>query len=343
MRSIVFLILFAFTQQGKLIIGPTAKDIGPGQQSIYFPNRPVLFFHDFGKSCESESLSKLFHCIETGADLIDSTVNIHEQAKIGCQLIKRLIGYKDKNVKKKFKDGFHFLGFGQGGLIARAIYNYCDEVRHLVKRIMTAGTPNLGVSEIPKLKGFDNFAWPLLLYAENCLNDECLMLKWSFYSYLNKEKDHQIEYGPLIRDLIIPEKPNKIRGDLEAIISIRFLKDNTIKPASSTNFGIEYSEKTGSFSDPSKSWISDNKEIMGLIKQDHFIICVIDAENFETNFENFSAALKFLDDSFSYVLDKSEKYNSEEVYRRSFDWKMSGKDIKPLICSYKQKERQLKD
>lgn len=49
---------------------------------------------------------------------------------------------------KTYWQKFTLIGYSQGGLVARWLFNFCKGVSDKVKRLVTIGTPNLGIYHI---------------------------------------------------------------------------------------------------------------------------------------------------------------------------------------------------
>jgi len=149
--------------------------------------RPTRYFHGMGASCPKVSSPEAIRkCIETGSGLLGSIKSLYNQAAVGCEQLKSEIFDKNNNVRAKFVNGFHLEGVSQGGMVARLVFHTCHKIRPLVRRILTYGTPNLGIDEFPTLSGFKKVAMKValtLIKAKHSVNE--LSNKYSFYQYLN--------------------------------------------------------------------------------------------------------------------------------------------------------------
>ena len=61
----------------------------------------------------------------------------------------RFISQKMDSEEWKLKDGVVLIGLSQGGLIARYIVEGCYNVSPHVLKLLTIGTPNNGISQLP--------------------------------------------------------------------------------------------------------------------------------------------------------------------------------------------------
>ena len=113
----------------------------------YLKPRPVRVFHGLNSRCDSQENHPInFKCVETGSDFSSFSKSIIDQGKIGCKILKDEI--------ETLKPSFYVIGYSQGGLIARWIQLYCEDVGPLIKRMVLVGTPNLGVNKYPDIKAF---------------------------------------------------------------------------------------------------------------------------------------------------------------------------------------------
>ena len=114
--------------------------------------RPIFFFHGLGISCAEMASyeDKDCICIKTGENGLTSAYSIFDQAKTGCKELTKKIFPKSGNTPlPKFQAGFTLVGWSQGGLIARLVFQTCAKIRPLIKRLYTFGTPNLGIESLP--------------------------------------------------------------------------------------------------------------------------------------------------------------------------------------------------
>lgn len=115
--------------------------------------RPVIFLHGLGSSCGDYKSLLAMHvriqCFDINSR-IWSLKTIKSQSIGFCKEIKKKI---DNAKKKEFKDydnGFYLIGASQGGIIARGILHFCSDIREYVKGMVTIGTPNMGLDQIPE-------------------------------------------------------------------------------------------------------------------------------------------------------------------------------------------------
>ena len=111
--------------------------------------RPIFFFHEFGASCqkyEALKLSDEFICLESGKHSA-SFLSLKYQTENICKTFRNSIEKSKKAFKHIDTTGFYLMGIEQGGLIARYLLHYCDNIKPFIKGIITIGTPNLGVDD----------------------------------------------------------------------------------------------------------------------------------------------------------------------------------------------------
>jgi hypothetical protein len=261
--------------------------------------RKTFFFHQLGASCKLLDKSEIRICIETGEDE-DSWRNLKEQARIGCEKIIELVFDKEK-VRADFEDGFYMEGASQGGLILRQVYMDCMRARPLVRKMLTYGTPNLGIDKLP----YAGLAYQVGLIAlSTFVPDYTLQNKYSFFQYHNKYgvirdsrkviKDNP--FADFVSDLlerkkykteyigigtgILHQSPNRIYDNLEQMINIEFSEDKTVMPSYSATFGITKGhETTGSFLPFDKVGIKENVGLEKLWRRGGMVSCVVKGEH----------------------------------------------------------------
>ena len=133
---------------------PTAFEDDLQQDS---KNLPILFFTGLMSSCEKikngltvfhikEALfaqgatSKLI-CVPYYTSVFKSMATVAQEV---CQTVL------ENSRNWKLINGFHIIGLSQGGLFARALLEDCP-IGSKVKKLVTIGTPNNGVSTIPRI------------------------------------------------------------------------------------------------------------------------------------------------------------------------------------------------
>ena len=286
--------------------------------------REKRYFHGLGSNCVYEEYyEKKFNakCVETGG-MFKSFTNIKKQAKTGCQKLKK----EQKKNKTIFDNGLYLIGFSQGGLIARLIYKNCDRwspfepekniipIRKAVKRIITIGTPNVGIDKLPEeyypqnkkemLNGEkkDGFfykrikKWIIKKSERNMKLDTKSTI--CPFSYINKY-DSVLKTrvtSVLITDLLFDDYTN-----LELFMTLTFLQDKMVTPLESTAFESIFNTKQDKFEEFNKSWLYLNKELEYKKLYDNGILfnCATDGNHLQMDstdldfFENFISDCEF--------------------------------------------------
>jgi hypothetical protein len=297
--------------------------------------RRVFVFHGLGISCSELGRIPVGHCIETGAGFFDSSDNILRQGEIGCAILKKEILDENGRVHQLYSNGFHLVGFSQGGLIVRAIFQICFEIRPYVKRILTFGTPHLGITAFP--------ASCMISIGRACLeffqSKEKREDKWSFYQYkvdpkqesesendaINKSSESLIQN--LLNNVMTEEgisRGLKIYDKLEAMINVMYTEDLMIYPVESSLFGITFNSETKKFTKFNPNEVSESVGIAELAEKGRLISCAIKAGH----------------------LGFESKLQSERIYRFVQDdhWVESSQDNIPENNLYdKQLESALKN
>lgn len=203
---------------------------------------PVVILHGIGDSCNggymryfpqklNQTLGVYGECIESGGGVEDFSTPIIEQSKKACEAIK---------ANPNFQGNFSIVALSQGGLIARYIIEEC-EMKGTVKRLVTIGTPHMGVSKIP-----------------NCMSGVvCYLLKKmvSMIIYTSAVQNHIGPAGYFVDNLhfdtykkysnFLPELNNENKIDekyiqkftqLEKVLLMKFTKDTMIYPKESAWF-----------------------------------------------------------------------------------------------------------
>ncbi len=114
---------------------------------------PIAIFHGIGDGCDwknttlltnllKEDLKTHVECIEIGNGFWTSIIeNFEEQAKMGCENLKK---------NPHFQDKFNILGISQGTLLGRYIIEKCDIKGEVINYLSFDG-PQQGIGQLPKL------------------------------------------------------------------------------------------------------------------------------------------------------------------------------------------------
>lgn len=235
--------------------------------------RQRRLFHGLGGSCQSEkNLTTFFQapCIETGS-LLFSLSGIKSQGQYGCIALKSEM---QKN-PEIFKNGLYLIGLSQGGLILRWIYKHCDNyisenpIRNSIKRILTIGTPNLGINHLPdewntksnddlpeEERDYKVIGWfkDLVFNKASSHNSVGNDSGYSPFCYINQMgSDGGVYASGLIDDLL-----NDDYSGLEFMLNFVFKEEQIVNPIHSTAFNSIIKEN-GTFEKFSESFIYKEK------------------------------------------------------------------------------------
>lgn len=227
------------------------------------PTRPRIYFHGLGGECpefefDSDYLPKdlltnliqeemnVSICVETGAGGMASAKDLRKQAELACFKLQSIL-FSEKGLNYIFEFGFHLVGFSQGGLIARLVYQTCPWVVPHVATLTTIGTPNLGIDRLPdqhkfggienqKLASLANFGSAMLEFIKNQFKTD---FSKSFLQFLNTKKNP----SKLIRSL--NDDPFASYSGLELVNLVYFSEDYAVTPPSSATFGVGFNDLEG--------------------------------------------------------------------------------------------------
>jgi pimeloyl-ACP methyl ester carboxylesterase len=340
-------------------------------------NTIIFFFHGFGASCElSEGLKNIFKkgefqnfiCVDSG-DYNDSTV-IPLQTQIENS-VRHILKIKESDAYKElFKQGVYFVGFSQGGIIARMVFNLYDSISDHVRRLITVGTPNVGLEEL-KVTSFD-FSDSIVNYLATSwigknffsgnfyldkkewkikdsnidLSDDYYLLNCAFTNNLmdiTLDKSDNEEELNILKQFI--EKCTFIKNkynNLEMFITIMYSDDQLILPPNSPILGQDFQEQ-------SKEDLVQRleAEAQGKINQyrDDFAKYIDAAKNQNPNQANYKQRFensKFLKDlyqndlnSMKQILENSpdQKYLKPVNYKNMDFYKNNILHLKDLIAN----------
>lgn len=334
-----------------------------GPEPVEVLQRPVRAFHGLGGECFKTSKAVPYRkCVETGNGFFGSTDNLYDQATKGCKLLEEEMFDKDGNITEKFKYGFHLEGKSQGGLIARLIFHTCPKVRPWVRRILTYGTPNLGVDKLPDHLPGQKLGIGLV---KAFTTEESRKKNFSFMQYLNEEKEKSGQeevkaerpYAKLIKELlsmvnveiktendqvkIVGKKNLKIYNELEAMINIQFTEDRMVTPPSSSTFGMKFTKvgtEKGKFTDFDKAEMPDEVGLYELWSRGRMISCAIPADHLVFPKIQYTWDMfKFLQEKTQYAPNVNEEYSMKSVYD-GFANRLKEIDLKVLECSFRPEE-----
>lgn len=115
---------------------------------------PVRIFHSYSGYCDKMKYKGDAICVETATAMDTILKSIDQQAQIGCAKLKA--------EADRLAQGFHIVGYSQGGLVARTIFQKCAPLNKQVRRLVLISTPHVGVSQVPMFPGMKMFLSPTL-------------------------------------------------------------------------------------------------------------------------------------------------------------------------------------
>ncbi len=316
---------------------------------LVLDQRPIRYFHGIGGKCPEKGKFSFRVCIETGKGLFPSIRDLGLQSETGCRILENEIFDQIGNVRPLFRNGFHLEGSSQGGIIVRMIFRNCHKVRPLVRRILTYGTPNMGINRISKLEGLKKVASLFLRLIEKSNTREEMKAKYSFYQFLNTvEKvgdNEEVVYSDLIGELlksvtytkdgqVVTE--DRIYDKLEAMVVVQFTEDEVVVPRSSATFGMTFrtADSQNPFSDFSENPIFSESGLKELWSRNRLISCAV--KNTHLVYDNDgqrSEVRGFLFDNYSFVIKEGLAYNFDALYEKTFALNLNENPPTSLSCS----------
>lgn len=254
---------------------------------------PVILWHGMGDTCcNPDSLGRIKPIFQQ--ELPPGT--IVEAIKIGDtvsdDLMHSYLGRMDQQVSvvcnflqnnASFANGYHAVGFSQGGLFVRALAQKCSTPQ--MKTLVSIGGPQQGVAEFPHCTGshfycellrkaldYGAYTWEVqerviqAQYWHDYTDEDEYTSKNIFLPDLNQEKTVNSTY-----------KANMMR--LEKFVLVRFLKDTMVVPGISEWFG---------FYKPGKGKEIYNLTESDLYKQDKLGLKTLDDQK-KLHFESFDS------------------------------------------------------
>lgn len=220
------------------------------ERVIRLRQRPILIFHGMLTSCKEPQYAdtqKRPHviCFETGeyGETQESFEYLTEQS---CKRLQRMI----KRHPKHFENGFYVIAASQGGLIARYMLNSCPIFKAKLKRLITKGTPHLGVLDPPIIKkNSTNTIEPKLVFL-NAMN----LFKKFILTRLSEEEgcslkdmlSDKLGNAKVIKKLSNDSRKTKHREmlGLELMVNVIHSEESIVVPAKSSIFGANYDSET---------------------------------------------------------------------------------------------------
>jgi len=220
---------------------------------------PVVMWHGMGDSCclpfsmgrikkliEKETGGAYVHSLKIGHNIIDDTTDgflmpVNEQVEMACAIIGN-----DTNLK----DGYHAVGFSQGGQFLRAVAQRCPNPP--MKNLVTMGGQHQGVYGIPNCPGESNFICDLTRkVVSEFIYDNLLQSHLVQAEYWQDPLNHQryVEKSQFIAEINNePPYDNKEYAEnlkkLEGLVLVKFTEDSMVEPRESSHFEF-YEEGSG--------------------------------------------------------------------------------------------------
>mmetsp|Transcript_49098 Transcript_49098/g.56441 ORF Transcript_49098/g.56441 Transcript_49098/m.56441 type:complete len:306 (+) Transcript_49098:29-946(+) len=224
--------------------------------------KPVVVFHGIDDDCHGglqtglvdqlgQELSTYVRCVEYAKDIKTWTVNILEQSKNACELVK---GFSE------FNNGYSVVGISAGSIISRYMVEACDS-QGQIEHFVTLGGPHMGVTQIPDchtgiICSIGNYLVDKLAYTSLL---QKLLGPAGYYrdvAEYQKYLDHSILLADLNNERATKNQTYKERViALKKMTLIMFLKDEIVYPKESEWFG---------------TFAADNKTIIPLEKTDFY-------------------------------------------------------------------------
>lgn len=217
---------------------------------------PIVLWHGMGDTCcypfsmgriksllESKIPEVYVHSVMIGSNIFEDAWggyfgNVNEQVEDVCEMIA---------CNEKLKNGYHAVGFSQGGQFLRAVAQRCPVPR--MKTLVSIGGQQQGVDGIPycpehdrlcdKIRrllsrgAYDNFVQNHVVQAQywhDPVNGSEYKEKSIFLADINNENDINETY-----------KENLLK--LENFVLVKFVNDSMVQPRESEWFGF-YDEDT---------------------------------------------------------------------------------------------------
>eukprot|EP00092_Neocalanus_flemingeri_P013845 GFUD01014936.1.p1 GENE.GFUD01014936.1~~GFUD01014936.1.p1 ORF type:complete len:308 (-),score=78.98 GFUD01014936.1:58-981(-) len=213
---------------------------------------PIVLWHGMGDCCcnpfSMGSITKYLekkipgvyvHSLMIGDNVVQDTengffLNINTQIELACQKIQA-----DPNLQ----DGYHAVGFSQGGLFFRGLAQRCPQPR--IKNLVSIGGPQQGVYGLPKCLGENHlicdYARRLLNYGAYIGWIQRLLVQAQYWHDPLAEQEYadnslflaDINNQGSVKNLTYKENLEK----LDNLVLVKFSKDTVVDPKGSEWFG----------------------------------------------------------------------------------------------------------
>jgi len=239
---ILLLWLFCSCGQGLRIMDSLPEENG---------TTPIVIWHGMGDSCcnpfsmgsvtkylEKQIPGVYVHSLMIGDNVVQDTengffMNINSQIELACQRIQE---------DPKLKDGYHAVGFSQGGLFFRGLAQRCPVPR--IKNLVSIGGPQQGVYGLPNCLGENHvicdYVRRLLNYGAYIGWIQRLLVQAQYWHDPLAEEEFS-ENSLFLADInnqgpVKNESYKENLGKLNNLVLVQFAKDTVVDPKGSEWF-----------------------------------------------------------------------------------------------------------
>jgi len=212
---------------------------------------PIVIWHGMGDSCCSPlsmgSITRMVkglvpgvyvRSLEIGNGIVSDTLNgffmpIADQITLACDKVKG---------DPKLANGFHAMGFSQGGQFLRALVQKCEGIQ--MKNLITFGGQHQGVAGFPNcpvggpicdsIRDLVNTA----AYRPVIQNRLVQAQYWHDAADEDAYKTQNIFLPELNNEVTVNEEYKQRLGSLDNFVMVRFNNDTMVQPLSSEWFGF---------------------------------------------------------------------------------------------------------
>jgi len=287
-----------------LLALPLQAAVGAGEPGQDAAPTPIVLWHGMGDCCcnplSMGSVEKLFkeripgvytHSLMIGEGVVQDTENgffmdINKQIDLACNIIRN---------DSRLADGFHGVGFSQGGLFLRGLVQRCGDLS--IKNLVSIGGPQQGVYGVPHCLGENHrlcdYMRRLLNYGAYTHWIQKLLVQAQYWHDPLAEAEY-VEKSLFLADINNqgaeknPEYAKNL-GKLENLVLVKFLKDTMVDPKESEWFGwFDPSDPTTMV--PWNQTLLYTEDWIGLKKldQEHRVHLVeVDADHLHVDEETF--------------------------------------------------------
>jgi len=216
------------------------------------PPIPIVLWHGMGDCCCNPlSMGSVVSYLEqavpgayvtslmVGDNVVQDTengffLNINKQIDLVCQMV---------NNDEKLKNGYHAVGFSQGGLFMRGLAQRCPSPR--IRNLVSIGGPQQGVYGLPKCLGENHtlcdYARRLLNYGAYIGWIQRLLVQAQYWHDPLAEQEYR-DNSLFLADINNegPEKNETFKENLAALdnlVLVQFTEDSIVDPKESEAFG----------------------------------------------------------------------------------------------------------